>query len=91
MRYPRGGLANTVAPSTALESIARFSIACGRRTGASCEAVTPVYARSVDAGPSETRASRLRVGSIVFRCVRFQQLLAFWQAAIGYDRHEEAY
>jgi len=42
----------------------------------------------VDADRSETRASRLRVGSIVVRCVRFQQLLAFWQAALGYEPRE---
>jgi hypothetical protein len=42
----------------------------------------------VDTGPSETRASRLRVGSIVVRCVRFQKLLAFWQAALGYEPRE---
>ncbi len=47
-----------------------------------------MYARSVDTGPSETRASRLRVGSIVVRCVRFQKLLAFWQAALGYEPRE---
>lgn len=47
-----------------------------------------MYARSVDAGPSETRASRLRVGSIVVRCVRFQVLLGFWQAALGYEPRE---
>jgi hypothetical protein len=52
------------------------------------EAVAPVYARTVDADRSETRASRLRVGSIVVRCVRFQQLLAFWQAALGYEPRE---
>ena len=27
---------------------------------------------------------RTRVGSIVIRCVRFDELLAFWQAALGY-------
>jgi hypothetical protein len=27
---------------------------------------------------------QVRVGSIVVRCVRFDQLLAFWQAALGY-------
>jgi hypothetical protein len=42
----------------------------------------------VDADRSETRASRLRLGSIVVRCVRFQQLLAFWQAALGYEPRE---
>jgi len=26
----------------------------------------------------------VRVGSIVIRCVRFDELLAFWQAALGY-------
>ena len=47
-----------------------------------------MYARTVDADRSETRASRLRVGSIVVRGVRFQQLLAFWQAALGYEPRE---
>lgn len=27
---------------------------------------------------------QVRVGSIVIRCVRFDELLAFWQAALGY-------
>ena len=29
-------------------------------------------------------ASRVHVGSIVVRCVQFDELLAFWQAALGY-------
>ena len=34
---------------------------------------------------------QVRVGSIVVRCVRFDELLAFWQAALGYvaDRSPE--
>ena len=35
-------------------------------------------------GSAEAHASRVRVGSIVVRCVRFDELLAFWQAALGY-------
>ena len=37
-------------------------------------------------GASEARGSRVKVsvGSIVVRCVRFNALLAFWQAALGY-------
>ena len=30
----------------------------------------------------------MRVGSIVVRCVRFDELLAFWQAALGYVPRE---
>jgi hypothetical protein len=30
----------------------------------------------------------VRVGSIVVRCVRFDELLAFWQAALGYVPRE---
>ena len=32
--------------------------------------------------------SEVRVGSIVVRCVRFDELLAFWQAALGYVPRE---
>ena len=32
--------------------------------------------------------SGVRVGSIVVRCVRFDELLAFWQAALGYVPRE---
>jgi catechol 2,3-dioxygenase-like lactoylglutathione lyase family enzyme len=37
-------------------------------------------------GASQARGSRVkvRVGSIVIRCVRFDELRAFWQAALGY-------
>lgn len=34
--------------------------------------------------PSAARSSRVGVGSIVVRCVRFDELLEFWQAALGY-------
>ena len=30
----------------------------------------------------------VRVGSILFRCVRFDELVAFWQAALGYVPRE---
>ena len=30
----------------------------------------------------------MKVGSIVVRCVRFDELLAFWQAALGYVPRE---
>ena len=30
----------------------------------------------------------MRVGSIVLRCVRFDELLAFWQVALGYVPRE---
>ena len=32
--------------------------------------------------------SRVKVGSIVVRCVRFDELLAFWRAALGYVPRE---
>jgi hypothetical protein len=28
--------------------------------------------------------ANIRVGSVVIRCVRFDELVAFWQAALGY-------
>lgn len=40
------------------------------------------------AGSGESRASRVGIGSIVVRCVRFDELLAFWQAALGYVPRE---
>ena len=33
----------------------------------------------------------MKVGSIVIRCVRFDELLAFWQAALGYVPREPAH
>ena len=33
-------------------------------------------------------AGGIRVGSIVIRCVRFDAMLAFWQAALGYPPRE---
>ena len=41
-------------------------------------------------GSSQVRASQglVSVGSIVVRCVRFDVLLAFWQAALGYVPRE---
>ena len=47
-----------------------------------------MYARRVGTGPSEARRSGVRVGSILVRCVRFDELLAFWQAALGYVPRE---
>ena len=44
------------------------------------------YARCMSTGASEARGPlvKVRVGSIVIRCVRFDELLAFWRAALGY-------
>jgi hypothetical protein len=41
-------------------------------------------------GSSQVRASQglVSVGSIVVRCVRFEELFAFWQAALGYVPRE---
>ena len=41
-------------------------------------------------GSSQARASQglVSVGSIVVRCVRFDELLAFWQAALSYVPRE---
>ena len=30
------------------------------------------------------------MGSIVLRCARFEELLAFWQAALGYERRVDS-
>jgi hypothetical protein len=38
--------------------------------------------------PTERQTSHVRIGSIVVRCVRFDKLLAFWQAALGYVPRE---
>jgi catechol 2,3-dioxygenase-like lactoylglutathione lyase family enzyme len=39
--------------------------------------------------PSEQRpAGGIRVGSIVVRCTRFAEMLAFWQAVLGYRPRE---
>ena len=35
-------------------------------------------------------SANVRVGSIVIRCVRFTELVAFWQAALGYVPREPA-
>jgi hypothetical protein len=40
------------------------------------------------AGSHAIRASQVKVGSIVVRCVRFGELVAFWQAALGYVPRE---
>jgi catechol 2,3-dioxygenase-like lactoylglutathione lyase family enzyme len=38
----------------------------------------------VDADSAAGAGNRIRVGSIVIRCRRFDEMLAFWQAALGY-------
>ena len=38
----------------------------------------------MDAGSAESRGRPTRVGSIVIRCRRFDELMAFWQAALDY-------
>lgn len=37
---------------------------------------------------SDAPGSRLRVGSILVRCRRFDEMLAFWSAALGYVPRE---
>ena len=39
-------------------------------------------------GVSAAARSRVGVGSIVVRCVRFEELVEFWQAALGYVPRE---
>jgi catechol 2,3-dioxygenase-like lactoylglutathione lyase family enzyme len=39
-------------------------------------------------GSTDNRAASVRIGSIVVRCVRFDELLAFWQEALGYVPRE---
>jgi hypothetical protein len=52
--------------------------------------VTSGYARFVTRGSSLAGRHRtnVRVGSILIRCVRFDELVAFWQAALGYVPRE---
>lgn len=38
--------------------------------------------------PIERQPAQVRIGSIVVRCVRFDELLAFWQEALGYVPRE---
>jgi catechol 2,3-dioxygenase-like lactoylglutathione lyase family enzyme len=38
--------------------------------------------------PAERPAGGVRVGSIVVRCRRFDEMCAFWQAALGYRPRE---
>jgi catechol 2,3-dioxygenase-like lactoylglutathione lyase family enzyme len=38
--------------------------------------------------PQERPARGVRVGSIVIRCSRFDEMLVFWQAALGYVPRE---
>jgi Glyoxalase-like domain len=38
--------------------------------------------------PRERPAVGIRVGSIVVRCFCFDEMLAFWQAALGYEPRE---
>ena len=40
------------------------------------------------AQPQERPARGVRVGSIVIRCSRFDEMLAFWQAVLGYVPRE---
>jgi catechol 2,3-dioxygenase-like lactoylglutathione lyase family enzyme len=40
------------------------------------------------AQPQERPARGVRVGSIVIRCRRFDEMLVFWQAALGYVPRE---
>ena len=47
-----------------------------------------LYARWVTTTSSEAPGSQVRVGSILVRCVRFDELLTFWQAALGYVPRE---
>jgi hypothetical protein len=42
----------------------------------------------MSSGQTEARGARVRVGSIVVRCVRFEALLVFWQEALGYVPRE---
>jgi catechol 2,3-dioxygenase-like lactoylglutathione lyase family enzyme len=42
----------------------------------------------VHAPPRERPADGVRVGSIVIRCTRFDEMLVFWQAALGYAPRE---
>lgn len=52
--------------------------------------MTSGYARPVTAGSSfdARHRAKVKVGSIVIRCVRFEELVAFWQAALGYVPRE---
>jgi catechol 2,3-dioxygenase-like lactoylglutathione lyase family enzyme len=38
----------------------------------------------VDGDSADLRRRQIRVGSIVIRCRRFDEMLSFWQAALGY-------
>jgi catechol 2,3-dioxygenase-like lactoylglutathione lyase family enzyme len=42
----------------------------------------------VHALPQQRPARRVRVGSIVIRCSRFDEMRVFWQAALGYVPRE---
>jgi catechol 2,3-dioxygenase-like lactoylglutathione lyase family enzyme len=46
--------------------------------------------RAVSRLPSERLTLGVSVGSIVIRCARFDEMLAFWQAALGYVPREAA-
>ena len=48
------------------------------------------YARHVARGSTFQGRHRanVRIGSILIRCVRFDELVAFWQAALGYVPRE---
>ena len=42
------------------------------------------YDRRVNTDSSDGPRREVRVGSIVIRCRRFDEMIAFWQAALGY-------
>jgi hypothetical protein len=42
----------------------------------------------VDALPQQRPTGAIRVGSIVIRCTRFDEMSVFWQAALGYVLRE---
>ncbi len=41
-----------------------------------------------DPSPGARQRTNVRIGSILIRCVRFDELVAFWQAALGYVPRE---
>ncbi|HST13580.1 MAG TPA: VOC family protein [Gaiellaceae bacterium] len=42
----------------------------------------------MDTEPADASSVQIRVGSIVIRCRRFDEMLAFWQSALGYVPRE---
>lgn len=46
---------------------------------------------STESSPEASASqANLRVGSILIRCLRFEELVAFWRAALGYVERESA-